>query len=182
MLRCHPNALVASNTTCYPSPRLCRCYNQIACRGSFGSLLLGNGLGILHLGQLITIKLIIAIAGRSTRVFWDKMRRWDVSMRVYFLRYGHPQQAVCDHVRTKPKIQVTEHNALVMVLYIHELLRCSNGFASIAAKRTWLAAKVRSVRGVSLPSVKGIFQCLSACVFFCFNLLAVVSSRFRTPR
>ena len=164
MLRCHRNALAASNTSCCPSPRLCRCYNQIACRGSFGSLLLGNGLGILHFGQVTTIKLIIAIAGRSTRVFWEKMRRWDVSVRVYFIGYGHPQQCVTTFEQ-KPKIRVIEHNALVVVLYIHELLRCSNGFASIASKRTWLAAKVRSVCGVSLPSVKGSFQCLSACVF-----------------
>ena len=180
VLRCHRNALVESNATCYPSPRLRRCYNQIACRGSFGSLLLGNGLGIVHFGQRTTIKVIIAITRTSTRVFSDKMTRWDVSVCVYFVRYGHPRQAVCGHVRTKPKVRVIEHNALV--LYIYELLRCSNGFASSAAKRTWLATKVGSVRGVSLPSVKGIFQCLSACGFFCFNLLAVVSSCFRTPR
>ena len=111
MLRCHRNALAASNTSCCPSPRLCRCYNQIACRGSFGSLLLGNGLGILHFGQVTTIKLIIAIAGRSTRVFWEKMRRWDVSVRVYFIGYGHPQQCVTTFEQ-KPKIRVIEHNAL----------------------------------------------------------------------
>lgn len=54
-------------------------------------------------------------------------------MRVYFIGYGHPQQCVTTFEQ-KPKIRVIEHNALVVVLYIHELLRCSNGFASIAAR------------------------------------------------